>query len=342
MGGGKMTPPPTKERELKMYAIQPNDRCFSTAHNGHNPFNTDGAERTTLSPELARTAFDFHILKKPSFDSEGRQIPCHFHLVRDDDDAFIPGASVGNQFTPVQHIDVFDYIVQNVMPAVPDLELEMAGTINGGGTTLIAAKFGNIFAIPGDDSPSELRLFINNPTNGSGRMTLGFTNVRVVCQNALLAATSQARQDGWRITHTTSAPELTKTAVKTIKYQAVAALEMKDRCERLARIGVDSETVARCLEAIYPAERLPEGPGRTRMLNMREAVIHQFEAGETAQTMKDKTSAWALFNSFTYPIFNPEKLEKRQDLAQVQYKATVGDNAKKVTRIFEVIESIAG
>lgn len=322
-----------------MIAIQANDKCFSTALGGRNPFNTDGKPRTELTVEEARTAFDFHIVKKASYDAEGRRIPKHYHIVKDSDNSFIPSAGIGEAFTPVQHADVFEYIVNDVMPQIPGLELEMAGTIHGGGVGLIAAKFGDTFSLPGDESPNEMRLFFNNPSNGQGSATVGFTTVRVVCQNTLVAATRQASKDGWKFRHTQNAPKVVMSAVKQIEAQAVAALEMKERSRLLAEIGVDSETMMRCLDAIYPVKHLSEGGARTRLLEMRDAVIAQFESRETAQTMKEDT-AWKLFNSFTYPIFHPDKLSKKKDLAEIQYKGMTGDTAGRVRRIFETVESV--
>lgn len=320
-----------------MIAIMDNDVCFSTALGGQNPFNTDKKPRTELSPEEARTALNFHIIKRKSYDKEGRAIPNHYHLVKDTDNSFIPSQAIGEQFTPIQYLDVFDYIVNDIMPKVPEMKLEMCGTIHGGGVGLVATKYGDTFALPGDSSPNQMRLFFNNPSNGRGRMTLGYTTVRVICQNTLVAATKEAKADGWRVTHTKSAPEVTAQAIASIKSQAVAALEMKARSERLARIGVDAATVERCLEAIYPVRNLPEGHARSLLLNIRNAVMEQFEARETAQTIKT-TSAWRLLNSFTYPIFNPDRLPKRKDLAEIQYQGMTGTTAQKVRRIFDTVE----
>lgn len=329
-----------------MKAIHSNDICFSTARDGDNPFNTDGQRRTELPVELARTALDFGIVKRPSFDDTGRVIPGHFHLERDDESRSIilSPASVGYQYTPIQHLDVFDYIVNKVMPEVPEMKLEMAGTIYGGGVGLVSAKFGDAFSIKGDESPHELRLFFNNPCNGRGRMTLGFTTVRVVCQNTLAAATLEAKADGWCITHTKSAPEATLRAVECIRAQAHAALVMKRHCEALAEIGVDGETVRRCLDAVYPVSALPEGHARSRLENLREEVVRQFETGETAQTFKED-SAWKLFNSFTYPIFNPDAdrlaKSKTKDAAEIAYTGMTGSVRDRVLGIFNKVGRVA-
>ena len=324
-----------------MIAIQPNDICYSTALNGHNPFNTDGVERTELDPTFARQALDFRILKKQSYDHAGRAIPKHYHLVKDTDDSFIPCISIGEQFTPIQHLDVYDYIVQKVMPQVPQMKLEMVGTIHGGGVGLIAAKWGDTFAVKGDKSENMMRLFFSNPSNGKGRMVLGFTTVRVVCQNTLLAATQEAAAEGFKITHTKSAEKLAFDAIKCIESQAIAALEMKRRCERLGEIGVDSATVARALDMIYPMYNIPtDSPTRARLEHVRARVLEEFEAGETARTMGAEKTAWRLLNSVTYPIFHPDKISKRMDTAEIAYKGMVGSVAGKTARALEIVERV--
>ena len=315
------------------------DKCYSTALNGRGAFNFDGVERTELPIELARSAFDFTIEKKPCFDAEGRPVPHLFHL-QDNEGHFIPCAGLKEGFTPIQHLDTFDYIVNEVMPKVPDMRLEMAGTIRGRSTGVFAAKFGDTFCVKGDKSESELRLFFCNPTNGSGVMTMGFTHVRVICQNTLRAAISEAKQDGFKVYHTSGASLQVNEILNTIKRQAVAALEIKARCERLAEMGVDANTVERVLDAVYPLRGLdPEGFAYARAKSLREVVLNQFESGETAQTMTDGKNGWGLFNSFTFPIFNPDEKKlaksKTKDKAEIAYKGMNGSVAEKVGVIFE-------
>ena len=314
-----------------MIAIRQNDTCYSTTPGwggGRNPFNTDGVKRDTLDIDLARSALDFEIYKKPNYDAQGRQIPRQFHLVRSDDNEIIESASVGEQFTPIQHREVFDYIVKEIMPEVPEMKLELCGTIHGGGTGLIAATYGDTYAIKGDSSAQNLRLFFANPSNGTGRMILGFTTVRVRCENTLVAATKQAKADGWKVSHTRNADMVTKNIVAELKSEAQAALEMKRMCQDLASIGVSGAVFQKCLDAIYPLDGVKEGGKYTRLLNLRGEVEYQFEHGDTAQSMTEKTM-WGVFNSFTFPIFNPERISKRNDRAQIAYNGMTGDTRQR-------------
>lgn len=330
-----------------MIAIKHNDICYSTTRGwdgtaAGNPFNTDGVERDTLDIDLARKALDFEILKKPSYDEAGRQIPSQFHLVRSDDNEFLPSTtSVGNQYTPIQHKEVFEYIVNEIMPEVPEMKLELCGTIHGGGTGLIAATYGDTFYVKGDESDNNTRLFFANPSNGTGRMILGFTTVRVRCENTLMAATKEANGNGFKVSHTANASEYTKKVVESIRNEAVAALEMKRMSQDLGMVGVSGETFQRCLDAIYPTFGIPEDSrAYLNLKKLREEVTYQFECGETAKSMTTKTM-WTAFNSFTYPIFNPNQLRKNTDRAQIAYQGMTSNTGKRVRGIFSKVYDIA-
>lgn len=321
----------------KMIAMTTNDKCYSTKGLARI-FNTDGIEREELDPAEVRSALDFNIVKKPSYDADGRQIPGHFHLVREDNNMFIPSASIGNKFEPVQHLSVFDYITKEIMPRVPEMSLEAVGTIHGCGTGIIMSKIGDAFHIAGDDSPNNMRLMFSNPCNGYGSLIIGFTNVRLFCQNQIPVAMRQAKQDGFQIRHTKNAELYVGSALSVINASIQKAREIRIKSEGLAKVNVNSAFIKRVMDSIYPFKpEVDEGTiGFTKTENRRQEVIRQFESGETAQSVHGDT-AWKLFNAFTYPIYNPTTTKKSVDAAEVAYTGAVGQRGVKVSRIFNTI-----
>lgn len=330
-----------------MKAISEKDLCYSINTSGNRMFNTDGVPRTEIPIEFGRNALGFQIQKEQSYHyieatGEIEAIPHHFHLVRDTDGAMLDAPSVGEQFVPIQHRDVFDYLVKNVMPQVPNMQLEMVGTLHGLSTGIISFRVGDMFRIKGDKSESSMRLLYANPCNGSGRLTMGFTTVRIVCQNTLRAAVRQANEAGFRIKHTAGAEIRASESLEAIRAEADAANEIRLMSETLAGIPVDSSTLNRALDAIYSKHGLEEGsPQYLHMEKMRDAVIRQFEYGETAQTMEGKT-AWTLFNSFSYPVFNEPKITKKTDKAQVSYLGMVGNVGNRVRDMFATVGRVVG
>ena len=325
-----------------MKARQANDVCFSTMNGGHSRLNFDGKERTKLDWDEARSALEFDVIKTPMFrklsSGETKPVERLFCLTKSTDESIIPSRGISATFEPIHHYEVFDWVKKEIVPKVPDIELETCGTVYGGSTSVMTFKVGDFFKVAGDKSPSETRLFITNPTNGSGSLVMGFTTVRLWCENQIRAAKREARRDGFSIRHSKGCREVIGFAVNDIAAQLSAVEEMRLRCERLAEIGVDKAAFERCLDAVYPLGKLdPESKACARMKSARELVLAEFESGKTAQTMSEKTG-WTAFNAFTYPIFNPEKPKKQIDMADIQIRGMNGTKASRVGDIFEKVE----
>ena len=321
-----------------------NDKCYAVK-GASVAFASDGVLRDNLDIEEARTAFDFNIEKHKCFTQDGREIGGVMHLRRSDDDGIIPTRGLGVEFTPVQHHELFNYVVDEIMPKVPEFKLETVGTLNGGGTGIIMGSFGDKFQIAGDKSPYVNRLFILNP-NGKSSVVMGFTNVRNFCQNQLLAAVSSAGKSvgkwGFRVMHTKNAELVLDHAMDEIANQVEVAKDLRYREERLAAIPVNDGHLNAILDKLYPLNKYEEGTrGWTRQLNLRNAVIEQFTTGKTAQEFTDH-SALMLFQSITYPIHNPASIGDGTDLAHITMSNTYGSRANKVSDIFRKVEQLVG
>lgn len=328
-----------------MKAITTKDTCYSTTATGNPLFNTDGKMRSSISYEEGRSALDFEIHKVQSYHfdeaaGEVEPIHNHFHLVRDTDGMIIDAPSVGAQFVPVQHRDVYDFIMNDIMPTTSEMKLEMVGTLHGLSTGIISVNFGDTFSIRGDKSPNAMRMIYANPCNGSGRLVMGFHMVRIVCQNTLALAIRQANDDGFRIKHTKGADINAKGALDQIKQASKSAMLLKERAEALSHRNVSVRHLHAVLEDIYPMNGLEEGsPAFRRVENLRQQVITQFESGSTAQTFSEK-NAWMLFNSFSYPVINESRITVKTDRAQVAYQSMVGDVGATIRNIFATVETL--
>ncbi len=317
-----------------------NDKCFAVKGSS-SAFSSDGVLRDEIDLDEARAAFDFNIEKHKCYTEDGREIGGVMHLRRTDDNGIIPTRGLGKEFTPVQHHELFNYVVEEIMPKVPEFRLETVGTLNGGGTSIIMGSFGDKFKIHGDKSPYANRLFIMNP-NGKSSVVMGFTNVRLWCQNQLLAAVSSAGKSGFRVFHTKNAELVLDHAMDEIANQVAIAQQIRNREERLARIPAGERELNTMLNLLYPLNRFEEGSrGWTRMLNQRQAVIEQFTKGKTAEEFTED-SALKLFQSITYPIHNPTSIGKETDFAHITLSNTDGSRAARVSRIFRQVEQTVG
>lgn len=317
-----------------------NDKCYAVK-GASVAFASDGVLRDEIDIEEARQAFAFDIVKKPCYTEDGREIGGVMHLRRSDDDAVIPTRGLGRDFVPVQHHELFNYVIDEIMPKMPQFKLETVGTINGGGTGIMMGTFGDEFQIAGDKSPYVNRLFFFNP-NGKSSVVMGFTNVRFFCQNQLLAAVASAGKNGFRVSHTKNAELVLDNAMDEIANQLQVANMIRLREERLAAVPVGDRELRLMLDKLYPLNKYEEGSrGWTRQLNLRNAVVEQFTTGKTAQEFTDH-SALMLFQSITYQIHNPASIGDGTDFAHITMSNTVGNRAQKVHKIFSDVEKLVG
>jgi len=323
-----------------MIAVRENDICYSTIKGGPNIFNTDGETRDSISIDEARKAFAFNIVKRENFDVQGRLIPGQWHLEKDTDGSIIPSVSVGDRYTPIQHLDAFEHIVNHVMPGLPGAKLVTVGTIHGGGVGIVVLSMGDDLVVPGDSSTLSSQIIFNNPSNGEGRMTVGFTTKRLLCENQLMAAIHESKENGWNVVHTKSAQEMSAFALDSIRDQARSEVGMRRRILRLASVNVSVAMVHASLERVYPYGNLEkDSRAYLNVTKLREEVLEEFESGHTAETFS-MDNGWKLFNSYTYGIFNPRKVRKTMDMAEVQYSGMFGTRAVRVRRTLQGVEEV--
>lgn len=327
-----------------MIALQRTDKIFSTITGPlRRVFNSDGKTRNTIDVEEARSAFDFTIEKRQSYDENGRRIPGHFHIVRSDNNDIIPSSGLGKKFVPVQHKDIFDSVVHEIIPlandvmknSIPPLTLETAGTLHGGGTGIVTVRVGEPFQMPSDASKCFTRLVFANPCNGRGSIILGCTIVRENCQNQIPVACG-----GFSVHHTKNANIHLSNAMKCIIAQIEEANKVKETIlEMESHLVPDPNAfLDKMLDKIYPYRHKKGTPGWTRQYNRRLEVITQFTGADVAMSIKDN-SFWKVYNAFTFPIFNPSSFGKTMDHADIFYSGMVGGKRHLLKKIFDLIVS---
>ena len=328
-----------------MIALQRTDKIFSTIKGPlARVFNSDRKTRSAIDPVLARTAFDFDIEKRQSYDIDGRKIPGHFHIVRSDTNDIIPSSGLGKKFVPIQHYDIFDSVVKEIMPlvndvmagTVPKLVLETAGTLHGGGTGLITVRVGEPFKVPSDSSECFVRLVFANPCNGRGCIIIGCTIVRENCQNQIPVACG-----GFSVHHTKNADIHLSKAMKCVVEQIKEAEKVKDTILKMATTPVSDRAGASfidmMLEKIYPYRHKKGTTGWTRQYNQRLEVVTQFMGADVAMSIQDNT-VWKVYNAFTFPIFNPSSFGKTMDYADIFFSGMVGGKRYILKKIFSLME----
>ncbi len=180
----------------------------------------DGAVSTQQALELG--GLDFQVIKLPnlhylpSFDGgvgETRISENSFFTLRTDTNGIL-GDRLGRDYTVLQNIEALN-VVDEILQAGAGT-IETAGALDEGRKVFICLKVNADIVVNGNDTVKQYVLFTNSH-DGSLAITAMFTNIRVVCNNTLTAALSEARKaDKIKIRHTANASDRLKEAAKIL------------------------------------------------------------------------------------------------------------------------------
>lgn len=261
----------------------------------------DGPVRT----DQVHAVLDFPIRKDRSYrlmNKDGEQTVVEplrsWHVVRVDTNTVI-APYVGEIFSAVSHLDMFKAVDKGLLSQFPDLDIESVGTLRGGGTAFINLKVSETHIL-GDNSPTITRLMFYNPI-GVGGYTCGVHNVRVVCNNTLMAAKAQAAALGSlkMIRHTPG-------AIKALNYALVDMAKIKlgletldEQLNVLAGIPMTSRDTRDFLKELIPMPEKISSPARAGRLRKHSEILAQFERG-LALSPATARSRYGMLQAVTY------------------------------------------
>lgn len=178
-----------------------------TAWAGSTPWHglgTNVSGLMTSHDALVKAHLNWQVVKKPLFYSElsnheyfsidhAKPVPNTFGVFRESDDGLIPltrnGKSVGKVWTALQNADAFSFMDEILQ--TQEATIEVAGALGNGEKVWVLAKMPETILINGQD-PIEQYFLITNNHDGTGAVKFLPTPIRVVCQNTLSLALSNA------------------------------------------------------------------------------------------------------------------------------------------------------
>ena len=141
----------------------------------------------TAAEAVVKAGLDWKVDKVELFDGDGNKVPNHFSIRRSDNKQSL--GVVGNQYTALQNSDAFSF-----MDAVIQEKLalyETAGALGAGERVWMLAKVDGVMEARSGDMILKY-LLLSNTHDGSGKVIICITTVRVVCQNTLNLAIADA------------------------------------------------------------------------------------------------------------------------------------------------------
>jgi phage/plasmid-like protein (TIGR03299 family) len=210
----------------------------------------------------------------------------HYAVCRMSDNAFL--GLVGQDYVPLQNEEALEWF----QPFLDSGEatLETAGSLKGGRQVWALAKIRDGNMLVGKEDPVAHYILLSNSHDGSVAVRVGFTPIRVVCNNTLTLAHDSNASQLLRVRHTSN---LHKNLELIREIMSVARKEFSAtvaQYRHLQKHGIDSSGLERYVKLVFS---LPDNGGKELIPN----IIYLFENGRGSH--EAGRTYWGAYNAVT-------------------------------------------
>ena len=181
------------------HGILENDTMFSVKKRPWHGLGTVVENAPSIKEAIKLAGLDWNVKLKPLCTNENEPIAITSHqaVVKEGTTSVL--GIVGNQYKPLQNSEAFEFFepfIDNDMAT-----LETAGSLFNGKKVFILAKINCGFSDVAQDDFIENFVLLSNSHDGSQAIRVGFTPIRVVCNNTLSSAISSDASKLIRVRH---------------------------------------------------------------------------------------------------------------------------------------------
>lgn len=211
----------------------------------------------------------------------------HFAVCRTSDNAFL--GIVGPDYTPLQNEQALEWF-QPFLDA-NEATLETAGSLKGGRQVWALAKIRDGKMDINQKDPVAYYILLSNSHDGSVAVRVGFTPIRVVCNNTLTMAHNSKASKLLRVRHTSNLQENLEMVRDTMKVARREFAATVEQYRKLQKRGIDAASLEHYIRVVFS---LPEDKGGRELI---PNIIYLFENGRGHREAGH--NYWGAYNAVT-------------------------------------------
>ena len=323
-----MTQSQVFEEKFSVTGFGSHDSSFSVGK--ANPWHRAGVvfeNAPSVKEGITQAGLDWKVALQDTQTVSGIALP-QKAVVRTDIN--LPIGMVSKQYTPLQNEDAFDFFQDFIDSGVASLET--AGSLQNGRRVFILAKIANMDMYVTDDDVVQSYLLLSNSHDGSAAVYVGYTPIRVICQNTLTIATTNKAARFIKIYHHGNVNETLNQVKDTMDIVNKQFIATQEKYKELVQItNISSESVRKYLKSVFSIKDLEKSfednteIPESELEQERSRLIKRVEEIWADDLVKVGDNAWTLYNSVNYYLNH----ESGRTIDGNRNSLMFGNNAKR-------------
>lgn len=270
-------------------------------------------ETPSSSDALIKAGLDWNVVQEPIYTETEELIEGYKANVRDSDRKVL--GVVTDRYKVIQNQEAFAFTDELLGEGV---RYETAGSLQGGKKVWLLAHMPHEYIISGERiSPY---LLFSNTHDGSGAIKVALTPIRVVCQNTLNLALSQASRS-WSMIHTGNIQNKLQEAKDTLFMAEKYMDNLGKEFETLRMQSMTDKQVMEFIETLLPIEDNATSQQKRNMKRLQEDMkMRYFDAPDLQDVGRN---AYRFINAVSDFATHAEPLRKTANYKENLFSRTV-------------------
>jgi len=184
---------------------------------------------------------------------------------------------VGKDYKPLQNRDAFRWFQPFLEGG--EATIETAGSLKKGSKVWVLARIRRDPMIVGKEDMMRHYVLLSNSHDGSLAVRVGFTPIRVVCNNTLYLAHESKASKLLRVKHTSRVLENLEDIRETIDLAQQEFAATVTQYKRLASKGINSTDLVKYVRLVFDLKERERTPAQEKQEKIVPGVVRLFEAG---------------------------------------------------------------
>lgn len=276
----------------------------------------------TIEEALVAGGLDWEVKPYPMFsniplgtkDAQGRdqflKVPVNEgrSIIRTSDNKVL--GVVGKGYRPLQNKEGFSFLDTALEAGLVDIET--CGSLRGGRRVWMLAHIAGAEADVVAGDPVKAYFLVSNSHDGTLAVRVGFTGIRVVCQNTLSLAHHEGRGKLLQVRHTKNVKEGLDKLKEIVDWQKQTFAATMEQFQALTKAGCNEKLLRQYVTEVFQLateaetpvvetseEGSEEGSEDSSADKLMEKIIPLFQAGRGQQIQGVGGTMWAAYNAVT-------------------------------------------